>query len=102
MLRTPHSRHDFVHAGDVGAAVRTVVRHRLAGEVPVGTGRVREVSELVRALGVPWEPAPDAVDPRAGATADPTTSQQHDAADTRRLRDHGWAPSRTKELFQGV
>ncbi len=101
-LRTPGSRHDFVHAGDVGEAVRTVVRHRLAGAVAVGSGEVRPVSDLVRALGVTWAPGAPAQPGPQHAPTGTQASQQHDAADVVRLRDHGWTPSRTKEMFQGV
>jgi len=92
VLRTPGSRHDFVHAADVGTAVVGTMRHGLRGEVPIGSGRLRQVSDLVSALGVPWVAGPDAGSP---------TPQHHDAADVTRLRDHGWSPAHTKEMFHG-
>jgi nucleoside-diphosphate-sugar epimerase len=99
LLRTPSSRHDFVHAEDVAAAIRTVVRHRLAGEVPVGSGQLRQVSDLVAALGVVWNPPPGTPPPEPIPSS---PSQRHEAADIRRLRDHGWTPQKTRELFQSA
>lgn len=91
-LRTPESRHDFIHASDVGRAVVVTVRHRLHGVVPIGSGRLRTVRDLVAALGVPWIPTADA----------PTAiSQHHEAADSTRLRDLGWSPKLTEQLFGG-
>jgi nucleoside-diphosphate-sugar epimerase len=92
-LRTPDSRHDFIHASDVGRAVVAAVRHGLRGEVPIGSGRLRRVRELVAALGVPWIP-------EAGAAPN-AVSQVDDVADIHRLRELGWAPARTEELFDG-
>lgn len=92
VLRTPGSQHDFIHARDVGTAVVATLRHGLRGEVPIGSGRLRRVSELVTALGVPWAAAP---------VADSTAPQHHDAADVSRLREHGWSPAHTKEMFHG-
>ena len=91
VLRTPDSDHDFIHASDVGRAVVVAVEHRLDGVVPIGSGRLRRVCDLVMALGVPWVPASDQVD-----TARP---QLHDIADSRRLRELGWAPTDTEKLF---
>jgi nucleoside-diphosphate-sugar epimerase len=92
-LRTPGSEHDFIHAADVGSAVVLAARHRLAGELPIGSGRLRRVCDLVSALGIAWtaEQRPD----------DGARPQLHDVADTRRLRELGWTPSRTDELFAG-
>lgn len=91
-LRAPDSRHDFVHAGDVGAAVVSAVRHRLTGVVPIGAGRTRRVSEVVEALGAQWRAAGD--DPRAA------TAHESAAADISRLTATGWHPDRTEEFFR--
>jgi nucleoside-diphosphate-sugar epimerase len=91
VLRTPDGDHDFIHASDVGRAVVVAVEHRLDGVVPIGSGRLRRVCDLVTALGVPWVAASDQV-----ATARP---QLHDIADSRRLRELGWAPTDTEKLF---
>jgi nucleoside-diphosphate-sugar epimerase len=93
-LRTPDSEHDFIHAADVGRAVVATVRHALRGEVPIGSGRLRRVRDLVAALGVPWVADAGA----AGSTA----SQVDDIADIHRLRELGWTPARTNELFDGA
>jgi nucleoside-diphosphate-sugar epimerase len=91
VLRTPDSEHDFVHASDVGHAIVLAVRNELRGEVPIGSGRLRRVCDLVAALGVPWE--------RAADQAGPGASHLSDVADIRRLLELGWAPTRTDELF---
>jgi nucleoside-diphosphate-sugar epimerase len=93
VLRTPESEHDFIHAADVGRAVVLAAQHRLAGELPIGSGRVRRVCDLVTALGIAWTTVESAVD---GARP-----QLHDVADSHRLRDVGWAPRRTDALFAG-
>ncbi len=92
-LLTPDSRHDFVHVEDVATAVRTAAGHRLAGEIEIGSGRLRAVHELVEALGVTWQagdPPPDSSPPHA-----------HEAANVARLVDLGWSPITTEELFPG-
>ncbi len=91
-LRAPDSRHDFVHAGDVGAAVVSAVRHRLTGVVPIGSGRARRVTEVVEALGAAWRPVGD--DPR------PAMAHESAAADISRLTATGWHPDRTEEFFR--
>jgi nucleoside-diphosphate-sugar epimerase len=91
VLRTPDSEHDFVHAADVGRAIVATVRHGLRGEVPVGSGRLRRVCDLVAALGVEWAAADDRETSTAGHVGE--------VADTRRLRELGWTPARTDELF---
>jgi nucleoside-diphosphate-sugar epimerase len=90
VLNTPSSRHDFVHASDVGRAVVLSVRHGMRGDVPIGSGTLRRVCDLVTALGVRWTPGPDPALPSA---------QHHEAADIERFRALGWAPTCTEELF---
>lgn len=92
-LLTPNSRHDFVHIDDVASAVAVAASHRLGGEIEIGSGRLRSVSELVDALGVSWqagEPPPEG-----------TTTHAHQAANVTRLLDLGWSPTTTEELFPG-
>jgi nucleoside-diphosphate-sugar epimerase len=89
---TPDSAHDFVHVADVGSAVRLAARERLSGEVELGSGRLRPVRALVEALGVEWKPGP---------TPSTPPPHVHSAADVTRLRDLGWSPIRTEELFSG-
>jgi nucleoside-diphosphate-sugar epimerase len=91
-LRTPDSEHDFIHAADVGSAIVSSVRHHLRGELPIGSGRLRRVSELVEALGIPWV--------SGGASAAHGAGHLNDVADNRRLRALGWAPAHTVELFE--
>jgi nucleoside-diphosphate-sugar epimerase len=91
VLRTPESEHDFIHASDVARAVVVAAQHRLTGELPIGSGHLRRVCDLVSALGISWS-----ADENAG---DGTRPQLHDVADSHRLRELGWAPSRTEELF---
>lgn len=90
VLQTPDSAHDFVHATDVGRAIVLAVQRRLAGEVPVGSGKLRRVRDLAEAFGVPWRPAT-----RRGVP----TPHSHDAADIARLREQGWRPEHTEEMF---
>lgn len=89
-LRTPDDEHDFVHAADVGAAALTVVRSGIGGEFPVGSGRLRPVRDLVRALGATWRQSEPST--RAG-------THHHEPADTHRLADLGWSATNTEELF---
>jgi nucleoside-diphosphate-sugar epimerase len=91
-LRTPFDRHDFVHAADVARAALLAIGAQLAGDVPVGSGRLRRVSDLVEALGASWLPAHA---PPGGA---PHT---HEPADIHRLAGHGWSATHTEELFAG-
>lgn len=90
MLQTPESAHDFVHAADVGRAIILAVRRRLAGEVPIGSGRLRRVRDLAEAIGVPWRPAKGRAVP---------TRHGHEAAEIALLREQGWSPERTEEMF---
>jgi nucleoside-diphosphate-sugar epimerase len=92
-LLTPESRHDFVHVDDVAAAVRTAATHRLAGEVEIGSGRLRTVRQLVEALGAAWQ--------AGAAPAAGTPPHAHEAANVARLVDLGWSPTTTEELFPG-
>lgn len=89
-LRTPDSRHDFIHASDAGNAIQVAIRHGVRGVLDLGAGRLRCVSDLVEALGVPWRVALDVLD---------TPTQNHGAADIRWLHDRGWSPSLTEEFF---
>lgn len=91
VLRTPESRHDFIHAADVGRAIVLAVRHDLRGELPIGSGRLRRVCDLVAALGIAWEAG---AEPQADGAA-----HVDDVADSGRLRELGWSPARTDELF---
>jgi nucleoside-diphosphate-sugar epimerase len=93
VLRTPDSEHDFIHASDVGRAIVLAVRAQLRGEVPIGSGRLRRVCDLVAALGVPWESAAQPAGPGEGHLSD--------VADIHRLTELGWAPTRTDEFFDG-
>jgi nucleoside-diphosphate-sugar epimerase len=91
-LRTPHDEHDFVHAADVARAALLTISHELDGDVPVGAGRLRRVSDLVEALGATWTPEPS---PGLGA------SHHHEPAAIARLAAEGWSPTDTEELFAG-
>lgn len=93
ILRTPESVHDFVHAADVGRAIALAVRHQLVGDLAIGSGKLRRVSELVEALGVPW---------RRGDGRPVSTPHLHDVADTAPLRAQGWSPTSTEEMFTRV
>lgn len=90
-LRTPDSEHDFIHAADVGLAIVEAVRHDLRGEVPIGSGRLRRVQDLIAALGIPWVAEGE---PQTGGV-----EHLSEAADTSRLGAVGWAPERTNALF---
>jgi nucleoside-diphosphate-sugar epimerase len=92
LLRTPHDEHDFVHAADVARAVLLTITRRLEGDVPVGAGRLRRVSDLVEALGATWTAEPGFI--RGSA-------HHHEPAPIARLASHGWSPTDTEELFAG-
>lgn len=86
-LTHPHATHDFVHVKDVGAGVACVVRNRVRGVVPIGSGRLHTVAELARS---------------AGATSVGMVEAKVDGsgtADTSKLLDLGWSPRWTKEFF---
>jgi nucleoside-diphosphate-sugar epimerase len=89
-LRSPWSKHDFVHAEDVARALLTIIRHGARGVVDVGSGEVRAVCQLVGAMGARWT-ATDA------STA--AVSHADDVADVVRLRVLGWRPDSTDALF---
>ena len=93
-LRSPDQHHDFVHASDVGRAIAMAVSHGLAGEVPIGSGRLRSVADLVTRVGAPW--SADPVD------HDTPPTHSGETADTTRLAALGWAPTRTEEFFTHV
>lgn len=90
ILHTPESAHDFVHAADVGRAIVLAVQHQLVGEISIGSGTLRRVRDLVEALGVPWQRA----DGRPLSTP-----HLHDIANIAPLREHGWNPTSTEEMF---
>jgi nucleoside-diphosphate-sugar epimerase len=89
-LQTPDLAHDFVHASDVGAAVAAAVRYDRRGLLPVGSGRLHRVAELVDALGVDW---------RRSDSVAPPTSHTGSPADVTWLREIGWKPTTTEEFF---
>jgi nucleoside-diphosphate-sugar epimerase len=91
-LATPDASHDFVHAADVGTAIVRVVDNGLRGEVPIGSGYLRRVADLVTALGATWIPA---------ARSTEVAAHHGAVADIQQLRDHGWSPTFTKQLFDG-
>jgi nucleoside-diphosphate-sugar epimerase len=81
-LASPDARHDFVHARDVGTAIRAVVEGRLAGAIDIGSGAVASVSELVESYGCQWV-----------AQGIPSSSAASEAAaDVAALRATGWVP----------
>lgn len=90
-LRSPHQHHDFVHASDVGRAIVASVAHGLAGEVPIGSGRLRSVADLVTRVGASWS--------ADEAQQAPPPTHSGETADTTRLAAVGWAPTRTEEFF---
>jgi nucleoside-diphosphate-sugar epimerase len=94
-LDTPMQQHDFIHASDVGRAVATAVEHGLRGVIPIGSGRLRRVADLVEATGASWE----AGDPPNGSTA---LSHGTGPADTTSLTAVGWRPTSTEEYFAHV
>ena len=81
-LASPDARHDFVHARDVGTAIRAVVDGGFTGAVDIGSGAVASVSELVESYGCEWVTRGV---PSASAASDA-------AADVVALRAAGWAP----------
>lgn len=84
-LASPDARHDFVHATDVGTAIRTVVAAELTGAIDIGSGALASVAELVEAYRVAWTPA--------GSPSDAAASEA--VADVARLRAAGWSPDAT-------
>ena len=91
-LASPHARHDFVHARDVGTAIRAVVAGRLMGAIDVGSGAVAAVADLVEAYGCGW--IPDGV-PSSVAASDV-------AADIVAVRALGWTPEVTEKRLGRV
>jgi nucleoside-diphosphate-sugar epimerase len=89
-LASPDARHDFVHARDVGTAVRTVVDHRMTGLVDIGSGTVTPVSRLVESYGCRWVPAGTPSEAGDGVAASVA------AADVTALRAAGWSPVATE------
>lgn len=83
-LGTPRAAHDFVHVDDVARAIVDVVRHRLAGPVDIGSGCLRTVAGLARALGADL---PDEI------------AESGTVADIEPLRRLGWSPTTTTEFF---
>ena len=88
-LVSPQARHDFVHARDVGTAIRTVVAASLAGIIDLGSGTVATVADLVEAYDCEW--VPDGVPSPAAAS--------EDVADVRFLRANGWVPEVTDRML---
>jgi nucleoside-diphosphate-sugar epimerase len=84
-LSSPDALHDFVHARDVGAAIRTVVLARLTGAIDIGSGALSSVSELVESYGCRWMT-------RGTASA---VAASDAAAEVAALRGAGWAPVAT-------
>lgn len=92
-LLSPSAAHDFIHASDVGRAIALAVRHHLLGLLPVGSGTLRTVADLVEGLGVRWDSATPGAEQRTqGAHSD-------EVADTRYLRAYQWSPTRTEQFF---
>lgn len=81
-LARPAARHDFVHARDLGTAIKAVVDGRLTGTVDLGSGEVASVSRLVESYGCAW--VQDGI-PSIVAANEST-------ADVAALRAVGWAP----------
>ncbi len=93
-LRTPNSRHDFVHASDAADAVVLAVLNHCRGVLPVGSGRSRSVGAVARALGVRTYT-------RGAPEPGPLPSHSEEApADVSWLDALGWAPTRTEEFFR--
>ena len=88
-LRSPEAAHDFVHAEDVGRAVALAVTQGCRGYLPVGSGRLRRVADLVDRLGASWDAVPQPGPEAHAARAD----------DISWLTERGWTPTRTKEFF---
>lgn len=92
-LQTPQSQHDFVHVDDTARAIMLAARERLPGELPIGSGHLRRVRDLIDALGVSWTP---------GRPPDAFVPHLHDAANVTRLLERGWSPTSTEELFSSA
>jgi nucleoside-diphosphate-sugar epimerase len=91
-LATPDARHDFIHARDAGAAIRTAIAARLTGVIDIGSGAVAAVSDLVESYGVRWVPA--------GAPAVPSSvAASERPAEVAALRAAGWMPVVTDRRF---
>ncbi|MEP6480442.1 MAG: NAD-dependent epimerase/dehydratase family protein [Rhodoglobus sp.] len=91
-LASPHALHDFVHAKDVGTAIRSIVEGGLMGSLDLGSGARATVADLVEAYGCRW-------------VADGTASQvaaSEAAADVAVLRVAGWTPRVTDARLHRV
>ena len=91
-IRHPQSQHDFVHAGDVASGIVTAVRHRLLGEVEIGSGKLRSVVEFAEAVGA------TAIQDSNTPSAE-TYSHVERPADIEPLKALGWAPQLTERHF---
>jgi nucleoside-diphosphate-sugar epimerase len=89
-LGSPAARHDFIHAADVARAIATVVRHDLRGEVDIGSGQLRGVTDVVERLGAVWE----------GDLTSDLDGPAETTANIDRLLDHGWHPVVTNQFFR--
>jgi nucleoside-diphosphate-sugar epimerase len=89
-LQSPETRHDFVHAADVGAAIVAVVIYDLHGSIDIGSGCLRSVADLVEACGAAWQ---------GGAPRNPSTHSAI-AANLTALRATGWRATATEEFFR--
>ncbi|MFL6106651.1 MAG: NAD-dependent epimerase/dehydratase family protein [Marmoricola sp.] len=90
-LRSPHSKHDFIHASDVGEAMVQIISHGLAGVIDVGSGVARTVRDLASACGAVV--ADHVGDGRPAAEV---------VADTSELAARGWRPRATTTFFAGA
>lgn len=88
VLTTPTATHDFIHARDVGTAIRTVIEGNLRGLIPIAYGHEHSVAQLVAGVGVPG------MGERCGRaeTGRPVPGLS-------RLIEKGWYPRWTEEFF---
>lgn len=90
-LQTGAARHDFIHAADVGSAIALATASQSVAEVDIGSGTLRRVDAVVKALGLDPQPPLDKV-----ASAHPSDTH---TADTTALRALGWRPTETERFF---
>lgn len=90
LLQSPWTRHDFVHASDVGSAIVACMSHDLRGAIDIGSGQLRSVAELVEACGASWQ----------SVARQAHTTQADVAANLKVLGTTRWTPSTTDDFFR--
>jgi len=88
LLKTPHSRKDYIHIEDLAAAMLLTVEKQVAGTINWGTGKGVSVHEIAGAIATMLG-RPDLVENQNPPVADPFPCV---IAEVTRLKQLGWRP----------